>query len=138
METTKLTFEQIEAGRTAKGGFTKATLTTWGVPWPPPSGWRQMLMDGLPFTLRDPSEPSMASHPTDCAEARLLRQVVMAVIESGHGDILASLGPLNAYYGHQLPTVADVIGSRPQHAIIEGGIIFDDKVYRFSCARYVG
>ena len=25
---------------TARGGWTRATLETWGVPWPPPQGWR--------------------------------------------------------------------------------------------------
>jgi hypothetical protein len=26
---------------TARGGWTKATLEEWGVPWPPPKGWRE-------------------------------------------------------------------------------------------------
>lgn len=35
--------EQIEAARTPAGGWTRTTLASWGVPWPPPKGWR----DGL-------------------------------------------------------------------------------------------
>jgi hypothetical protein len=35
--------EDIEAAKTAAGGWTKRQLGEWGVPWPPPSGWRQRL-----------------------------------------------------------------------------------------------
>lgn len=34
---------EIEAGKTAKGGFTRAQLQAWGVPWPPPKGWLKAL-----------------------------------------------------------------------------------------------
>lgn len=33
----------IEAGKSAKGGFTKSTLKSWGIEWPPPKGWRKDL-----------------------------------------------------------------------------------------------
>lgn len=36
--------EQIEAAKTARGGWTKKQLAEWGVPWPPPKGWRQNLI----------------------------------------------------------------------------------------------
>lgn len=49
------TEEEIDAGRTSKGGWTRETLTGWGVPWPPPRGWRRELLDrGKPL----PSPPS--------------------------------------------------------------------------------
>lgn len=38
-----LTEEEIEAGRSAKGGWTRQQLAAWGVPWPPPAGWRAKL-----------------------------------------------------------------------------------------------
>ncbi len=49
----KLTAEEIEAGRSPRGGWSAATLASWGVPWPPPKGWRQRLLkdedeDGVP------------------------------------------------------------------------------------------
>jgi len=34
---------EIEAQRTARGGFTKATLAQWGIEWPPPKGWMERL-----------------------------------------------------------------------------------------------
>ena len=40
----KLTAEEIEAGRSPRGGWTRATLAGWGVPWPPPKGWRSRLL----------------------------------------------------------------------------------------------
>jgi hypothetical protein len=38
--------EEIEAGRSLAGGFTKKQLAAWGVPWPPPAGWLQALLRG--------------------------------------------------------------------------------------------
>ena len=34
----------IEAAKTAAGGWTRDTLSKWGVSWPPPKGWRQRLI----------------------------------------------------------------------------------------------
>jgi hypothetical protein len=33
----------IESARTPKGGWTRSQLAEWGVPWPPPRGWRKQL-----------------------------------------------------------------------------------------------
>ena len=38
-----LSLEEVEACRTAKGGFTRAQLAAWGVAWPPPKGWLSAL-----------------------------------------------------------------------------------------------
>lgn len=35
--------EEIIAKMTPAGAWTRATLAEWGVPWPPPRGWRQAL-----------------------------------------------------------------------------------------------
>jgi hypothetical protein len=35
--------EEIEAAKTRRGGWSRATLAAWGVPWPPPRGWRHAL-----------------------------------------------------------------------------------------------
>lgn len=42
----RMTEEQILAGRTPAGGWTKKQLVAWGVPWPCPSGWKRKLMNG--------------------------------------------------------------------------------------------
>jgi hypothetical protein len=123
----KLTLDEIEAGKSQRGGWTRTTLAGWGVPWPPPKGWKDQLLAG---TAPAPSPASL--------EAHLLREVVMAVIDAGQNDILKGLEGLNAYYGSSLPTVADIVGGRPKTAIIEGGITWEDKVYRFSVARTIG
>jgi hypothetical protein len=47
-----LTPEDIELLQTSMGhGFTKAQLAEWGVPWPPPNGWRKKILadQGLKF-----------------------------------------------------------------------------------------
>ena len=36
---------QVTAARTPNGGWTRAVLASWGVPWPPPRGWRKELTD---------------------------------------------------------------------------------------------
>lgn len=39
----------IAAAMTPRGGWTKDQLAQWGVPWPPPKGWRQALERGEPI-----------------------------------------------------------------------------------------
>jgi hypothetical protein len=41
-----LTREEVEAGRSPAGGFTREQLAKWHVPWPPPTGWLQALLRG--------------------------------------------------------------------------------------------
>jgi len=52
----RLTLEQIEAGRSPAGGWTKATLAAWGVPWPPPKGWLQRLTGNSGTTQARPAD----------------------------------------------------------------------------------
>lgn len=35
--------EEIERARTPRGGYDREQLATWGVPWPPPKGWKKAL-----------------------------------------------------------------------------------------------
>lgn len=39
---------EIMGARTPKGSWTRATLAQWGVSWPPPQGWKERLIKGLP------------------------------------------------------------------------------------------
>jgi hypothetical protein len=45
----RLTREEIEAARSPQGGWSRAQLAKWGVPWPPPKGWRNALLSGEPI-----------------------------------------------------------------------------------------
>ncbi|MCX5077655.1 hypothetical protein OG321_34815 [Streptomyces sp. NBC_00424] len=36
--------EEIDAARTPKGGWTRAQLAEWGVPWPAEKGWKAELI----------------------------------------------------------------------------------------------
>ena len=40
------TLEEIMQARTPNGGWTKETLSKWGVPWSPPKGWKKKLLNG--------------------------------------------------------------------------------------------
>jgi hypothetical protein len=37
------TEDEIMAAQTARGGWTSEQLAEWGVPWPPPKGWKWAL-----------------------------------------------------------------------------------------------
>ena len=39
---------EIEAAKTLAGGWTRAQLEEWGVPWPPQKGWKMRLINGDP------------------------------------------------------------------------------------------
>ena len=49
--------EEIEAARTPAGGWTKEILASWGVPWPPPRGWRLKLAGHAPEPEPEPISP---------------------------------------------------------------------------------
>jgi HNH endonuclease len=35
--------EEVEQYKTPNGGWTRSDLASWGVPWPPPHGWKEQL-----------------------------------------------------------------------------------------------
>ena len=44
---------EIMAHQTPRGGWTKKILAVWGVPWPPPKGWKAWLVEnGMPYQRR--------------------------------------------------------------------------------------
>lgn len=50
MKNREITEEEIESQKTLNGGWTRTTLAQWGVPWPPPKGWKAALIErGTPF-----------------------------------------------------------------------------------------
>lgn len=50
MTKTPITHHQIEAFKTERGGWTKDQLAEWGVPWPPPKGWKAKIVAfGYPY-----------------------------------------------------------------------------------------
>ncbi len=40
-----ITEADIENARSPRGGWTRETLRQWGVPWPPPKGWKRALLN---------------------------------------------------------------------------------------------
>lgn len=40
----------IEAGKSGVNGWRRDTLAEWGVPWPPPPGWKETIIrHGFPY-----------------------------------------------------------------------------------------
>lgn len=35
--------DEVMAAQTENGGWLKKDLASWGIPWPPPKGWKQRL-----------------------------------------------------------------------------------------------
>lgn len=55
-----LTAAEIDAQRSERGGWTRATLAGWGVPWPPPKHWRKALLRGETPEYRRPREERLS------------------------------------------------------------------------------
>ena len=45
----RLTEQEIESGKTRKGGYSRKQLKAWGVSWPPVKGWKRALLAGTPI-----------------------------------------------------------------------------------------
>lgn len=43
----------VHAAQTAPGGWPREQLAAWGVPWPPPKGWRKRLAAGYALQQRE-------------------------------------------------------------------------------------
>ena len=111
----KLTEAEIEAGKSEAGGYTWDQFRTWGVPCPPPKGWKYALLSGT-----DPADPANRVAPEEtpqrleipdahpawpyCSAHDLLRNVVLAVIEAGHASDLYEFPEVLAYFDAQLPS----------------------------------
>ncbi len=50
MKRRSITASEIENRKTPAGGFKRVTLAQWGVPWPPPKGWKSTIIQfGIPY-----------------------------------------------------------------------------------------
>ena len=91
----KLTAQQIEDAKSAKGGFTRATLADWGVPWPPTRGWRAALLAGRPIPAgrnrRRRKKPNR-TQPVKLAELENhVFRLAAFLLERGHHDAAETL-----------------------------------------------
>lgn len=77
--------EEVEAAKTPRGFWKRATLARWGVPWPPPAGWRKRLE----------AEWRKANDLEDPAEARERRRRALArhrLTELDYAKLLVAQG----------------------------------------------
>lgn len=51
------TAAEITDARTERGGWTRAQLAEWGVPWPPPRGWRKRLVASASMAGQAETDP---------------------------------------------------------------------------------
>lgn len=73
--------DEIAAARTALGAWTREQLAEWGIPWPPPKGWKREL--GEKWRAQE-------------AEARMPKVMDVAPVEwdRGAGGLAAELARL--------------------------------------------
>ncbi len=64
----RVTLDEIMAKRTPAGGWTWAQFRAWGVPVPPPKGWKQKLIAGVGFGDGE-ADPAPAIEPEAAPDA---------------------------------------------------------------------
>ncbi|MFE2159898.1 hypothetical protein ACFW9M_19020 [Streptomyces lydicus] len=62
--------EEVEAARTPAGGWKRDQIAAWGVPWPPPKGWKEELAERWKAARHDGAPPPLPS-PADFAQETL-------------------------------------------------------------------
>ncbi len=99
----KVTDAEIEAAKSPRGGFTRKTLAAWGVPWPPPKGWRRALIAGRLIPEHRPKrgryngrgKPGSKVNSQPAKQLSQLEDLVFAVatflIERGHHEAASDL-----------------------------------------------
>ncbi|WP_328381804.1 hypothetical protein OHS81_01885 [Streptomyces sp. NBC_00400] len=61
--------EEIQAARTPAGGWKRDQLAAWGIPWPPPKGWKGELAERWRAAHQDGAPPPLPSPaPADFAQ----------------------------------------------------------------------
>ena len=119
---------EIEAAKTVRGGWTRETLARWGVPWPPPKGWRTKLTTeeleiptAMNIDLFDPKTQGRfrelaklvqearalgVNHGTALADAiaALKRQIKRAIVPEGmeRFELTQDRGPTIEFTGRQI------------------------------------
>lgn len=108
---------EIEAAKTAKGAWTRVQLAAWGVPWPPPKGWKKALITGDPAAMViehakhqpdllgevDTCEPGAQKVVKVAFDEAMFRKVVVAIINRGHASDLYEFPDVLEYFGAQIP-----------------------------------
>lgn len=66
---------EVDQARTPRGGWTRDQLAKWGVPWPPPAGWkRELVAQQVTYPRRYQGERLCPG----CQTLRIVDVVVMA------------------------------------------------------------
>lgn len=102
----QLTLEQIEAGKSLKGGWTAKTLASWGVPWPPPKGWKEALLTGSAMP------EAQIKEEVERTPEVMLDDLVITLISMGKGDIVTGIEGLTDYYGGRVPSPEEIAESQ--------------------------
>lgn len=85
-----ITEKEIEDVKTSAGGWTRNTLASWGISWPPPKGWRKTILQfGIP---QDHSKNVFYNHESPSSTERaakyfpLVKQILLDGVQSYQND----------------------------------------------------
>jgi hypothetical protein len=82
------TAAEIEAVKTPRGGWNRATLAKWGVPWPPRRGWKRRLIaqsgSRYPYHPGHKAESSRPSADNIAPHAKTVRNAAVAAFVAAY------------------------------------------------------
>lgn len=81
---TPISEAEILAARTPRGAWTAKQLAQWGVPWPPPGGWKtQIIAYGYPY------DPDLKAAPAPAGEVQRPTQTMLdRMMESAEPELI--------------------------------------------------
>jgi hypothetical protein len=90
-----ITEDEIMAKQTPKGGWTREQLAEWKVPWPPPRGWKKIILDSGGMLYVDAINAEMDKECDQARDRDHVGETVRSVVEVLDGaKIMAKNKPL--------------------------------------------
>jgi len=94
----KLSEEEILAARSPKGGWTRKTLEKWGVPWPPPKGWKTELTEAPTINRPEIKDEPQTLRPPKAIPATLYVLYDPRGYRMGYGETEDKLGEFATFF----------------------------------------
>ena len=79
-----MTHKEIEALQSEKGGYTRRTLASLGVPWPPPRGWKRRLASDETRAAKQASLTTTQVNSMSSSRATMHLLRMLDLVDSDH------------------------------------------------------
>lgn len=116
---------EIEAARSPRGGWSRDQLAAWGIPWPPPKGWRRALIAKARGSYK---EPDMPDGTDPIRRASPFRAVLAALAQGEYNDVEITMerGKTRIRAKRQASVMPDGLGSPDEPDDIDAAFGDDD------------